>query len=687
MNTKTKIIPTTHRSLATLIGDITRISGQTSLRSIASTTFGDLEKSLNDSLFRLAILGPWNSGKSCLINRIIGEDNPQDGLLPVKDEPTTAKLTYLSFGESPELKKIDEDGGDAVLLAKGEDKVRQAIKEEAVKKERSSLLVRWPLEFCRAGGELVDTPGLFDPDEERSLVTLDALEKFHAVIFVVPAQMPVNTEILQFIEEHFIKRTHAKFFFLINKIDWLRGENVTVEQYLDECHNKLTAKLGSRYGNLRLKGDNVPDVTHLLKRERFFGVSSKHGDGMEQTSSAIRQFLSEGSRELVHVAFLKMEEVLGSLEIAIGEEERARHIEQGRLDEPYEELASIERKFLQHMNETEQSLPREFGAAVESSGRKIRKLMKDLREEGTGKLDYSFWKQITKPDQIRQEIVALQRELVEKAEDVMHDMQENLRDKIQQILGEYHKSFIIPTTDHLKKVADKVDKTLSAYDQKAPGEIGKRSTIKGADDAGSQDDNANLHAAGAGVLGAGAGAAVAFGTGAAFTTTAAVVGTTSTIVSTAASWVPLWVAQTLGMTTTVTTPIVAAVPVLSGVMAAILIAAPAAAAVITCLAILNKIKSSRNIRACQELLDQLPEKHTTDALENLKGEIGIMAKGCLDGMKSYVGGIISRLRDYIDHLKTASTQDKAPAEITELAKHIKPWRDAIGVIKKENELP
>jgi hypothetical protein len=269
---------------------------------------------------------------------------------------------------------------------------------------------------------------------------------------------------------------------------------------------------------------------------------------------------------------------------------------------------------------------------------------------------------------------------------VIHDIQQNLQKEISEILDRYHKDFIEPTTHELKAIADVVDETVAASDHKTSVEIGKTVKIEGLNTENTPDEDASLRATGAGVIGAGAGAAVAFGTGAAFTTTAAVVGTTSTVASTAASWVPFWVAQTLGMTTTVTTPVVAAVPVLSVGMAAILIAAPAAAAAITCLAILNKIKSSRNIKACQELLDQLPGKYTDEALENLNREIGIMAEGCLDGMKSYVEGIISRLRDYIDHLKTSSTQDKTPAEITELAKHIKPWRDAIGVIKKDYEL-
>lgn len=669
MNTKVEIIPSTNQALADLINEVLQVSGPSSLSSIARTTFGDLEKSLRESVFRLAILGPWNSGKSSLINRIIGEEDPENALLPVKDEPTTAKLTYLRFGDSPELKRVGEYGGDPVLLARGEESVRVMIKDEAVKQDRSSLSISWPWDFCRAGGELVDTPGLFDPDEERSMVTLDALEKFHAVIFVVPAPMPVNKEILQFIEEHFVKRTHAKFFFLINKIDWLKGKDTTVDQFLDQCHTELSDALASRYEQLNLKGKDVPDVTHLLKRERFFGVSATYGNGIEEAATAIREFLAEGSRELVEVAILKINFVLESLEKAIAQEQQARQIEQGSLDQPYEELVYIERKFQQHMEETKKSLPKDMDRAVQETAGKIRELLRRLYKDGTDKLNYSFWKKITKPNQIQREIAALQRGLVEGTEDAMHNIQKKLGQEIRKILENYQNDLVGPTINELKIVAARVDKALAEYDASAPVETDLKGRRGLSDKQEMPDDNGSFKVAGAGLVGAGTGAAVAFGTGAAYTTT-------TTVVSTAASWVPLWVAQTLGMTTTVGTPVLA-----TGALTTF-IAGPAAAALIVCLAILNRMKSLKSIKACQDFLDELRNKYVKDVVKSLEGEIEKIASNCVEGMDSYVGGIIVRLRDYIEHLKTTSLQVETPAEITRIADGITLWRESLASIKE-----
>jgi hypothetical protein len=688
MNQNNIIIPMVHRSLADLIGEIQHMAGKTDLKNITRTSFGDLQTSLNQSIFRLAVLGPWNSGKSSLINRLIGESDIANGLLPVKNEPTTAKLTRLSYGESAKLEKIKEDSEEPVVIASGEDQVRAKLKEEAVSKERASLLVEWPSDFCRFGGEIIDTPGLFDPDEERSMVTLDALEQFHAVIFVVPAPMPVDTDILRFIEEHFIKRTHAKFFFLINKVDWFKGKKfkgreLTIDEQLDLCHEDINKALAKRYNDLEGKGESVPDVSHLLRRERFFGVSSQFGDGLAQTSRAMRSFLSQGSKELVDVGLLKTTEVLNVLERTIDSLKSARHIEIAKLDQPLNDLKTINARFQLQMPVVEKSLPADFDKARERAGKSIRKMMQGLRDQGKTKLEYSFWQKIIKSDQIRQEMSALQRELIDDAEDLIFNMQEDLKKELNQILEIYHRDFIAPTVNELYKLARDLDETLASSARPMTANVPIGTKVETADIGGDKDSGVALGALGAGALGAGAGAAIAFGTGAAFTTTATVVGSSTAVVSTVGSWVPLAVAQALGMTTTVSTPIVATTTTMALGSLALWIAGPAAAAALSCLAIFKMIKSSKSIQACRNLLDELPEKHTNDVLANLKGEIDIMAKCCLSGMKDHVNGITTRLDTFIANLRSASQQDALPQGISHLEKSIQVWRDKLEQIKLE----
>lgn len=682
MNTPPLIVPSIHHELASLVKEISHAVESTPLASIARTNFGDLAKELEEMRFRLAVLGPWNSGKSCLVNRLIGELDPENGLMPVADKPTTAKVTYVQYGEFPALYKAADGEASMKQIAKGEVETRKLMKVEAVAREKSSLRIEWPVEFCRLGGELVDTPGLFDPDEERSMVTLTAMERFHAVVFVVPCMMPINPEIVRFVEEHLSRRTKSKFFYLINKIDQLDDEDEEPQEQVEYCYEKLVRALKERQESLDYR--TGVEVTSMVDSARFFGVSALRGDGLEQACGAIRSLISKGAfQELSIIALERLDQVLRSFQASYESAILARSADVHEFERLLSELIRHEESFLNIMKVRESSIPEEFKKLANNAGKEFTRIMHAVRKQGMERLEYSFWEKLCKPGLIRRELMELQRDLSETAADALDKIHEDLRCQIKAALSLHDRDFVEPTTRQLRKIADNVDKALikgmpaqTNLELKGAGPHFQPANAEG------DDEGSVVPILASGTLAGGAGAGVVFGTGMAWATVTATVGTQATVVSTAASWVPIWVAHALGYTATISTPITTTSTVMAGGAVAAWIAGPAAAAVITALAVVNMIKSSRSIKDCRRFLDNLPEEHGPKVIESLTSEMKLMGNGVLEGMRSHLSGIIERLRDHIMNLKECASGQKAAYEECVLQGRMPQWSQTLDLIRE-----
>ena len=138
-----------------------------------------------ERVFRVAIAGEFSTGKSTLINALLGK-----ALLPTALEACTAVVTRI--------RRAEEDEEPGVLVTFSRSGTRR-VAEEAL---RSSLTFQGqtgddiPVEaevllpagtFLDHGIEIVDTPGVNDPEARGEQVTLGFLPKADAIIFVTHA--------------------------------------------------------------------------------------------------------------------------------------------------------------------------------------------------------------------------------------------------------------------------------------------------------------------------------------------------------------------------------------------------------------------------------------------------------------------------------------------------------------------
>jgi small GTP-binding protein len=156
---------------------------------IKSTSNEKLERKLNsardnlENLFSVVFIGEFSTGKSTIINALLGRN-----ILPEGITPTTDEITIIKYGEPDE--ESNQDGYHYI-----------SINEERLK-----------------GFFIVDTPGTNVTIEQHEKITQDFIPNADIVFFTIGAERAVTgseAKLIRFIKEDWLKN----IVFLLNKID------------------------------------------------------------------------------------------------------------------------------------------------------------------------------------------------------------------------------------------------------------------------------------------------------------------------------------------------------------------------------------------------------------------------------------------------------------------------------------
>lgn len=143
----------------------------------------------------LVVIGEFKSGKSSLVNGLLGED-----AAPVDDDVVTAALTIFRYGEA--TRALSWAGSED-----GKDPREHPLTElpELVTERWGASTAPGPVEVClsnpllKRGIVLVDTPGANGIRPGNAAVALGYLQAAHAAIFVTDAGSPLTYEELAFL--------------------------------------------------------------------------------------------------------------------------------------------------------------------------------------------------------------------------------------------------------------------------------------------------------------------------------------------------------------------------------------------------------------------------------------------------------------------------------------------------------
>ena len=192
-NRATVLFDSSHHPLSPALAEERRLLGDLrellARRGGPAEQLGTLRQALADldQLFLLVLVGEFNSGKSALINALLGER-----VLPEGVTPTTAAVTRVTYGERPER----VDGTDGVLE------------------------VRHPLPLLRELA-LVDTPGTNAIVRHHQQLTERFIPRSDLVLFVTSADRPFTESERAFLEQ--IRTWGKKIVIVLNKRDLLAG--------------------------------------------------------------------------------------------------------------------------------------------------------------------------------------------------------------------------------------------------------------------------------------------------------------------------------------------------------------------------------------------------------------------------------------------------------------------------------
>lgn len=181
----------------------------------------DILQQVSSSLFQVLFVGRYSSGKSSILNAFLGR-----AILPEGTAPTTKNLTWLIPGEE---EYVFFEGPESGKLPLPLESLKQNDSPEAFMAAKN-LFVSVSHPLLRSGVALIDTPGLIDPESNRSGITAEAIETADAIVFVMDSYVS-NSE-KDFLKKMVEKgRTHS-IFVLINKIDTI-PEN-EVDEFIEE---------------------------------------------------------------------------------------------------------------------------------------------------------------------------------------------------------------------------------------------------------------------------------------------------------------------------------------------------------------------------------------------------------------------------------------------------------------------
>ncbi|HEX7180755.1 MAG TPA: dynamin family protein [Thermoanaerobaculia bacterium] len=224
-----------------------------------------LRSRLDADRFRVMVLGEFKRGKSTMINALLGEE-----VLPAYAVPCTAVINEIKWGEdkravlhfrhplptlAPALlprEVVDHlrRAGDqpapplAVPIERLESYVvipepEKDQEESVAETPYARIEIFWPLELCRNGVEIIDSPGL-NENATRARVAKEYIANVDAILFVMICSALGSESELRVIDHDLRGVGHEYLFFLCNRFDDIRP--VERPRVIDFARKKLAGR-------------------------------------------------------------------------------------------------------------------------------------------------------------------------------------------------------------------------------------------------------------------------------------------------------------------------------------------------------------------------------------------------------------------------------------------------------------
>ncbi len=214
-----------------------------------------LRQHMLSDAFKVLVMGEFNRGKSTFINALLHQE-----VLPAYGLPTTAIINEVKWDKTkravlhflPEkngaVKKPLEIPIDQIerYVVIRESKMSAYGQQEVIyESPYEKVELFWPLDLCRDGVEIIDSPGL-NEDTQRQMITLEYLKTVDAVLFVVACDFALSRSEMQVLET-IRDAGHEQIFFIFNRFNLIKPKER--ELIINHCTNMVApfSQTGKKY--------------------------------------------------------------------------------------------------------------------------------------------------------------------------------------------------------------------------------------------------------------------------------------------------------------------------------------------------------------------------------------------------------------------------------------------------------
>jgi GTPase SAR1 family protein len=244
------------------------------------------------SSYQIAVFGPFNHGKSTLLNAILG-----DKTLPIDLIPTTGAAIKVVYGEELATKITLTNG--QIIAAKNTDILTEFATLDDDRRMRDDVLeveVSFPHPFLQTGVELLDLPGTNDRDEQDNLVR-DRLLAADLVVNVLDVRKLMTLGEREHLRDWLENRGINTVVFVANFTNMLEPEEQKeVQHRLRFVAESFRSQLPPGISNL-YRVDALPALRARLKGDD----ATLHTSGLSAFISALQAIVSHQQEELTEV--------------------------------------------------------------------------------------------------------------------------------------------------------------------------------------------------------------------------------------------------------------------------------------------------------------------------------------------------------------------------------------------------